>query len=91
MVTGWIGGELLGGFVGGFISGATGDGSERSMATVYICALVGAAIGAVMVFSLANALGSKDAPPSLSSSPSAYAPPTMTPRCETGNPYQSPS
>jgi hypothetical protein len=87
MVLGWVGGEITGGVIGGIMAAASaGNAQEPSMGVIYVCTLVGAALGAVIVFELANALGSKEPP--RSSWPSTYAPPPTTPRRDSDNPYQ---
>jgi hypothetical protein len=51
----WIGGEFVGGFVGGLISGV-GPRGEPDMCSVYGLALVGAALGATISYTIANNL-----------------------------------
>lgn len=48
----WIGGEIIGAIVGLVVAGATGSGQ----AVMYICALLGAAIGAALSFIIAKSL-----------------------------------
>ena len=91
LVGAWFGGEILGGIIGAIISGATEDGADRLNMPAYLCALVGAALGAILVFKLANALGEEEMLFSSGMSPYAQQLPSSTPRRETGNPYQPPS
>jgi hypothetical protein len=91
LVVAWFGGEILGGIAGAIVSGATEDAVGGINGPVYLCALVGAALGAILAFSLANAVGEKEVPYSSGTSPYAPQMSSSTSWRETGNPYQPPS
>ncbi len=57
----WIGGELIGGLIGGIVGALTDTG----MALAYVCALLGAAVGAGISILIARSLSAKtyDLPP----------------------------
>jgi hypothetical protein len=87
-VIGWFGGEIGGGIIGAIIGIVSNrGGGEPPMGMIYICALVGAALGIGIVFWIANSLPQK-APPPL---PYGYPQYGMTAPTETGNPYQPPA
>ena len=48
----WIGGEVIGAIIGLVVAEATGSGQP----VMYLCALVGAAIGAALAFIIAKSL-----------------------------------
>src|SRR5882724_6942282 len=76
VVIAWFGGEFAGGLTGGVISALTDNGPDPHMGLVYLCALVGAAVGVGIVFAIANHLGSKELPPSWNSPYAPQLPPT---------------
>ena len=55
----WFGGELTGGILGLIVAGA----DESAQCLIYLFALLGAAVGAVIAYSIANSLSPIGPPP----------------------------
>jgi hypothetical protein len=52
----WFGGEIGGGIFGFMVALAADPGREPNLGVVYLCAIMGAAVGAVTAFVIVNSL-----------------------------------
>ena len=87
VVISWFGGEIGGAILGAIVGIVANPGAAQPpMGMIYICALVGAAVGVGIVFMIANSLAQKAPPPF----PPGHPQYGMMPPTETGNPYQPP-